>query len=162
MPESSAAQHARFLQEAIALARQGMRSNSGGPFGAVIVQDSSIIGRGWNQVTSTNDPTAHAEIVAIREACQQLRTFQLAGSVLYASCEPCPMCLAAIYWARIEGVHFAAAGSAAAAAGFDDEFIRRELLLPLAARRLPLTVHPSAEAAALFEEWRGRNDKIPY
>lgn len=153
---------ADFLKQAIDLARQGMHSGAGGPFGALIVRQQKIIGSGWNQVTSTNDPTAHAEIVAIRDACSRLNTFQLAGCLLYASCEPCPMCLAAIYWSRIDAVHFAAPASAASAAGFDDELIRRELLLPLAARRLILTQHTDEEAAALLDQWRQKIDKTPY
>ncbi|MGI8978693.1 MAG: nucleoside deaminase [Pirellulaceae bacterium] len=154
--------HHFFLQQAVALARQGMQAGSGGPFGAIIVRDKQIVGRGWNQVTSANDPTAHAEIVAIRDACRQLKTFQLAGSVLYASCEPCPMCLAAIYWSRLSAVYFASSGSEAAAAGFNDDFIRSEHLLPAADRTLKQTQHPLPDAAALFDEWRRKLDKIPY
>lgn len=152
----------RFLQEAISLARQGMEANAGGPFGAVVVREGLVIGRGWNQVTSTNDPTAHAEIVAIRDACSRVKFFHLAGCCLYASCEPCPMCLAAIYWSRIEAVHFAATAADAAAGGFDDDSIRRELLLPAAARKLVLTQHQVPEASLLFNQWRAKRDKTPY
>jgi tRNA(Arg) A34 adenosine deaminase TadA len=150
-----------FLSAAINLAREGMRANRGGPFGAVVVKGGQIIGRGCNQVTSTNDPTAHAEIVAIREACQHLKTFSLAGCELYASCEPCPMCLAAIYWARIERVYYGCS-CATASIDFDDDFIRRELLLPVAARSLPQQLLADDEAAALFAEWRAKLDKTPY
>ena len=152
----------RFLEEAIALARQGMAANAGGPFGAVVVRGGQIIGRGWNQVTSTNDPTAHAEIVAIRDACTQLKSYRLAGCRIYASCEPCPMCLAAIYWSRIDAVYYAATAAEAAAGGFDDDFIRHELLLPEAARKLALTQHPLPGAAGLFAQWRDKSDKTPY
>ncbi|MBC7856675.1 MAG: nucleoside deaminase [Pirellulaceae bacterium] len=154
--------HHIFLQQAVALARQGMQAGSGGPFGAVIVRNDQIVGRGWNQVTSANDPTAHAEIVAIRDACSRLRTFQLAGSVLYASCEPCPMCLAAIYWSRLSAVYFASSSSVAAAAGFDDDFIRSEFSLPATGRKLAQTQYLLPDAAALFDEWRRKLDKTPY
>lgn len=139
-----------------------MRAGDGGPFGAVIVREDQIVGRGWNQVTGANDPTAHAEIVAIRDACRHLKTFQLAGCVLYASCEPCPMCLAAIYWSRLSAIYFASSGSEAAAAGFDDDFIRSELLLPAADRALKQRQQPLPDAAALFDEWRRKLDKTPY
>ena len=150
-----------FLSAAIDLAREGIRNNRGGPFGAVVVKGGQIVGRGCNQVTSTNDPTAHAEIVAIRDACQHLKTFSLASCAMYASCEPCPMCLAAIYWARIERVYYGCP-CAAASADFDDDFIRRELLLPAAARSVSLQLLADDQAAALFDEWRAKPDKIPY
>lgn len=151
-----------FMTAAIDLARQGMRSNLGGPFGAVVVKSGQIIGRGCNQVTSTNDPTAHAEILAIREACQHLKTFSLAGCEIYASCEPCPMCLAAIYWARIERVYYGCTGADAAAIDFSDRLIRDELLLPAESRQVRLVPLARAEALAVFEEWRAKSDKIPY
>ncbi|HEY6168831.1 MAG TPA: nucleoside deaminase, partial [Verrucomicrobiae bacterium] len=127
-----------FMHEAIRLSREKMLAGNGGPFGAVVVKNSKVIGRGWNRVTSTNDPTAHAEVTAIREACQTLGDFRLAGCELYTSCEPCPMCLAAIYWARIERVYFACARQDAAAAGFDDEFLYAEFARPAVERRVEL------------------------
>ncbi len=151
-----------FLTAAIDLAREGMRANRGGPFGAVVVNDGQIVGRGCNQVTSTNDPTAHAEIVAIRDACQHLRTFSLAGCEIYASCEPCPMCLAAIYWARIERVYYGCSCTDADAIDFSDRLIRDELLLPTSARKVPLIPLDKGESLALFDEWRAKADKIRY
>lgn len=151
-----------FLAAAIDLARQGMRSNLGGPFGAVVVKDGQIVGRGCNQVTSTNDPTAHAEILAIRDACRNLKTFSLAGCEIYASCEPCPMCLAAIYWARIERVYYGCTCADAAAIDFSDRLIRDELLLPPERRQVQLVPLSRAEALVVFEEWRAKPDKIPY
>src|SRR5690348_1722263 len=115
-----------FMQEAIRLSEQGMRAGAGGPFGAVIVKDGEIIGRGCHQVLSGKDPTAHAEVVAIRQACQKLGNFDLAGCEIYCSCEPCPMCLAAIMWARLDRVYYAAGREDAAAAGFDDQIISQE------------------------------------
>jgi guanine deaminase len=116
-----------FLREAIRLSLEKMRGNEGGPFGAVVVRDGQIVGRGWNKVTSTNDPTAHAEVVAIRDACSRLNTFSLAGCDLYTSCEPCPLCLAAAYWARLGHIYYAANGDDAAAVGFDDRNFYQEL-----------------------------------
>jgi guanine deaminase len=129
----------RFMREAIRLSRQMMRCGEGGPFGAVVVRKGRIVGRGWNQVTSANDPTAHAEVVAIREACRRLKTFQLADCNLYTSCEPCPMCLSAIYWARLRRVFYASTRKDAARINFDDEFIYRQVALPLHKRRLKMT-----------------------
>src|SRR6187549_461770 len=123
-----------FMQEAIRLAIEGVNAGRGGPFGAVVVKDGQIVGRGCNQVTSTNDPTAHAEVVAIRDACQKLGTFRLAGCEIYASCEPCPMCLATIYWSRIERFYYGCTAADAAAIGFSDDFIRQELGLPIEKR----------------------------
>lgn len=123
-----------YLRLAIELSREKMEANEGGPFGAVIVRDGQIIGRGWNRVTSTNDPTAHAEVVAIRDACQQVKNFTLAGCELYTSCEPCPMCLAAIYWSRLDRIYFASTAQDSAAADFDDQNIYCELSLPIANR----------------------------
>src|SRR5690606_30414999 len=117
----------KFLRAAISLSLEKMQANEGGPFGAVIVRDGEIIGRGWNRVIATNDPTAHAELVAIRDACSQVKTFSLAGCELYTSCEPCPMCLAAILWARLDCVHYAATADDAAAAGFDDQHLYNEI-----------------------------------
>ena len=151
-----------FLHETIRLSVEKMREGRGGPFGAVIVKDGQIISRGWNQVTTTNDPTAHAEIVAIREACQKLGTFRLDGCELYASCEPCPMCLSAIYWARIGRVFFAASRQDAATAGFDDELLYREIPLPFDQRKLPTQQLLRELALPAFAEWRAKADKIPY
>src|SRR6266850_8149344 len=125
-----------FMHEAIRLSVEKMREGRGGPFGAVIVKEGRVISRGWNAVTTTNDPTAHAEITAIREACRKLGTFRLDGCDLYASCEPCPMCLSAIYWARIDRVYFASTRKDAAGIGFDDDFIYQQIPLDLSARSL--------------------------
>lgn len=154
--------HIRFLRQAIDLAREGMRSGQGGPFGALVVRDGEVIGRGQNRVTSSNDPTAHAEVVAIREACRHLGHFQLEGCILYSSCEPCPMCLGAIYWARPDRVFYAGSRQDAAAAGFDDDLIYRELPLPPAERRIPMASLLREDALALFREWRDMPNKIPY
>jgi guanine deaminase len=154
--------HARWMDEAIALARAGMRIHGGGPFGAVVVANGQVVGRGSNQVTPTLDPTAHAEIVAIRDACRALQRFDLRGCVLYTSCEPCPMCLSAIYWARLDRVYFASTRKDAAGIGFDDDFIYQQIPLELAARSLPMHQLPSPAAADLFSEWAAKPDKIPY
>lgn len=151
-----------FMQEAIRLSVEKMREGKGGPFGAVVVKDGQIISRGWNEVTTTNDPTAHAEVVAIREACRALQTFRLDGCELYASCEPCPMCLSAIYWAHIDRLYFAATRQDAAGAGFDDEFLYREILLPVGERRMPTRQLLRDPALVAFAEWKARPDKIPY
>jgi len=151
-----------FMHEAIRLSIEKMREGRGGPFGAVIVQDGRVISRGSNAVTTANDPTAHAEIVAIRAACRKLGTFRLDGCELYASCEPCPMCLSAIYWARIGRLFFAATRQDAAAAGFDDEFLYREIPLPFDQRKLPTQQLFREQALPAFAEWRAKADKIPY
>jgi guanine deaminase len=156
------AQHARWLDEAITLARAGMREHGGGPFGAIVVANGKLVGRGWNQVTRLLDPTAHAEITAIRDACRALQRFDLRGCVLYSSCEPCPMCLAAIYWARLDRVYYASTRSDAAGIGFDDDFIYQQIPLDLAARSLPMVQLPTPGAADLFGEWTAKADKIPY
>jgi guanine deaminase len=127
-----------FMREAIRLSLEKMEAGEDGPFGAVIVQNGRIVGRGWNRVTSTNDPTAHAEIVAIRDACAYLKTFSLVGCEIYTSCEPCPMCFAAIYWARLERIYYAATCQDAAAAGFDDCQFYREVALPPSSRSIPM------------------------
>ncbi len=153
----------RYLREAITLARQGMDRNEGGPFGCVIVKDGRIIGRGNNRVTSTNDPTAHAEVVAIREACKALGDFQLDGCTLYTSCEPCPMCLGAIYWARPDRIVFAATREDAADAGFDDQLIYDELPLAPEERRIPTeALLLRDEARAVFNDWKIKEDKLRY
>lgn len=152
----------RFMREAIRLAKKGMDAGEGGPFGAIVVKDGKIVGTGNNKVTSTNDPTAHAEIVAIRDACRNLGTFQLEGCEIYTSCEPCPMCLGAIYWSRPDAVYFAATREDAAEAGFDDDFIYRELAKPLNERSLKMTQLLRPEAKSVFEEWINKSDKIRY
>lgn len=151
-----------FLREAIALARRGMDRDEGGPFGCVIVKEGRIIGRGNNRVTSSNDPTAHAEVVAIREACQALGSFQLDGCTLYTSCEPCPMCLGAIYWARPDRVVYAGTRTDAADAGFDDQLIYDELPLPPKDRRLPMKAMLREEALPVFAAWKAKPDKTAY
>jgi len=153
---------ARFLREAIRLARTRMREGKGGPFGAVVVRDGVIVARGWNAVTSSLDPTAHAEVVAIRRACRKLGSFSLAGCVLYASCEPCPMCLAAAYWARVDRLVYAAGRGDAARAGFDDAFIYDQVPLPAAERSLPTAQLLRPEAVAVFDDWLAKPDRIPY
>jgi tRNA(Arg) A34 adenosine deaminase TadA len=153
---------AEFLRRAIDLALENVRANQGGPFAALVVRDGRILGEGTNLVTSTNDPTAHAEIVAIRRACAAVGSFQLDGCDLYATCEPCPMCLGAIYWARPQRVIFAATREDASLIGFDDSLIYREISAPLEERRLPMVQMLREEALAIFEEWRRKEDKIPY
>lgn len=151
-----------FMKEAIRLSFETMRNNSGGPFGAVVVKDGKIIARGFNKVVLTNDPTAHAEIVAIREACNALNDFQLTGCVIYTSCEPCPMCMAAIYWARPEKVYYANSKTDAANIGFDDAYIYQQLELPYAERQIPLSRMMESEALEAFKEWATKPDKTPY
>lgn len=150
------------MREAIRLARENMRAGAGGPFGAVVVKDGKIIGRGWNQVTSANDPTAHAEVMAIRAACRALGDFRLNGATIYTSCEPCPMCLSAIYWARIERVYFAGTREDAAAAGFDDALLYREVALALEQRSIPFVSLLRDESLAAFADWNAKTDKVPY
>jgi guanine deaminase len=152
----------KFMQEAIKCSLEGMNSNAGGPFGAVIVKNGEIIARGWNKVTSTNDPTAHAEITTIREACKKLGTFDLSGCELYTSCEPCPMCLAAIYWARIDKIYYGNTKNDAANIGFDDDFIYKEFALPIRKRSIPMEQLDREDAIKSFETWSKKNDKIEY
>jgi tRNA(Arg) A34 adenosine deaminase TadA len=154
--------HAAHLQAAIALSRARMEAGFGGPFGAIVARDSEVVAQGWNQVTSRNDPTAHAEIEAIREACRRLGRFDLRGHVLYTSCEPCPMCLGAIYWARLDAVYYANTRADAAAIGFDDDYIYREFAQPMVGRSLPFVHLPSDEARAAFRAWAEKPDKIRY
>ncbi len=160
--ETPAGADLAFLREAIALARAGAASGVGGPFGAVIVLDGRIVGRGQNRVTSTNDPTAHAEVVALRAACAALGRFHLSDATLYASCEPCPMCLAAAYWAHIERIVFACTRDDAAAIGFDDAYVYRELVAPPAARRVPEIPLLRDEGLVVFREWTDNPRRIPY
>ncbi len=148
------------MRHAVRLSEERMHEGHGGPFGAVIVKDGKVIAEGWNMVTSANDPTAHAEVVAIRIACKKLGTFSLEGCDIYASCEPCPMCLAAIYWARIDHIFFANTREEAAAIGFDDELLYREIPKPIAERTIPTKHMPLPEAEAVFAEWQAKPDKV--
>ncbi len=150
------------MARAIQLAIEGVQSGRGGPFGAVIVREGSIIAEGSNAVTSTNDPTAHAEVLAIRRACETLGVFELKDSELYTSCEPCPMCLGAIYWARLAKIYFASTAEDAAKAGFDDSFIYDELKRPYSERRIPTIQIMRDESLAGFRAWLDRPNKIPY
>lgn len=152
----------KFMREAIRLSIEPMEAGLGGPFGAVIVKDGEMVGYGYNQVTERNDPTAHAEIVAIRSACARLSDFALTGCEIYCSCEPCPMCLSAIYWARISKIYYANISEQASAAGFDDSWLYRELTLPLASRRIPSVRILSEEALIALDKWQNKADKVPY
>lgn len=156
------ADHDKFIREAIRLSREPMQKGAGGPFGAVIVKDSKIIARGWNQVTSGNDPTAHAEVVAIREACKKLEDFSLVGCTIYTSCEPCPMCLAAIYWARLDRIYYSNSRADAADINFDDDFLYKEISLAIEHRSLPMTQLLRDEAIKVFKEWQAKVDKVEY
>lgn len=151
-----------FMARAIELAIENVNAHRGGPFAALVAKDGTIVAEGTNLVTSILDPTAHAEITAIRNACRTLKTFQLTGCDLYTTCEPCPMCLGAVYWARLDHLYFASTRDDAAAAGFDDAHIYRELSLPLEARRIPTIGLMRKEAQAAFDAWRGLPDRVPY
>lgn len=155
-------QHFEFMQHAIALAERNIHQCLGGPFGAVIVKDNVIIAESQNLVTSTNDPTAHAEVSAIRKACEKLSTFDLSGCILYTSCEPCPMCLGAIYWSRLSQFFYGSTRADAAAAGFDDDFIYNELALPPAHRQLSTQQILVEEANMVFNLWKNSENKTPY
>jgi tRNA(Arg) A34 adenosine deaminase TadA len=150
------------MREAIRLSRRGSDRNEGGPFGAVIVHQGRIVGRGWNRVLKTNDPTAHAEMVAIRVACRRLSRFHLDDCELYTSCEPCPMCLSAIYWARLRRIYFANTRRDAERIGFQDEFLYRELKQPIARRRIPTVALLRSEAREVFDWWLARPDRRSY
>lgn len=152
----------RFMRRAIELSVENVRVRRGGPFGCVIVKSGEIIAEGWNEVTASNDPTAHAEVVAIRRACLKLQTFQLNDCDLYTSCEPCPMCLGAIYWARPRRIYYAGTHKDAAQAGFDDSFIYQEMRVPVDQRQIPMTQLLNGEALAGFQEWQKTADKITY
>jgi len=151
-----------FMREACRLAEEGLRGGRGGPFGCVVVRRGEVVGRGQNQVTSEQDPTAHAEVVAIRDACRGLGTFQLADCELYTSCEPCPMCLAAIYWARFQKVFYANTRRDAARIEFDDDLIYREVARPVGHRKIPMKQLLRPEALKVFAEWKNKADKIRY
>ncbi|WP_232058393.1 nucleoside deaminase [Nibribacter ruber] len=153
---------AGFMREAIQLSIDKMKEGKGGPFGTVIVKDGKIIARGFNNVTSSNDPTAHAEVDAIRKACQTLGTYQLTGCDLYTSCEPCPMCLGAIYWARPDRVFYGNTKADAAAIGFDDAFIYEEIELPLHKRTIPMQQFMREEALKGFLEWEKQEGRTEY
>jgi len=150
------------MRAAIRLSLSKMRTGCGGPFGAVVVRNGKIIGRGWNQVTSANDPTAHAEVTAIRDACGRLKTFQLDDCEIYTSCEPCPMCLAAIYWAHLRKVYYANTRKDAAKIAFDDDLIYREVAKPISQRLIPMKQLLRPEALKVFTEWQNKADKIRY
>jgi tRNA(Arg) A34 adenosine deaminase TadA len=152
----------RYMLEAIKKAEENIITGEGGPFGAVVVRNGKIIASAGNRVTSTNDPTAHAEVVAIREACKALGTFDLTGCEIYASCEPCPMCLGAIMWSRIDKLHFAANRNDASRAGFDDELFYTELALPAEHRMMKPSQMLQKEANEIFDKWLEKLDKIPY
>jgi tRNA(Arg) A34 adenosine deaminase TadA len=154
--------HKDFMSEAVKVAIKGMNANEGGPFGCVVVKDGKVIGRGNNKVTSTNDPTAHAEITAIRDACKSLNDFQLEGCIIYTSCEPCPMCLGAIYWARPDKVYYGSNQKDAADIGFDDEFIYKEIPLPYEKRSIPFEQCARDIALEAFQKWSEKEDKIEY
>lgn len=151
-----------FMMEAIELSKKCLETGKGGPFGAVVVKDGKIVGRGSNHVTINNDPTAHAEVMAIRDACHNLHTFQLDGCELYTSCEPCPMCLGAIYWARPDRIYYAGSQFDASDAGFDDSFIYDEIALPYEKRRIPAQQFEREEARKVFEMWKNLASKVDY
>ena len=152
----------KFLERAIELSKLGMQSGNGGPFGCIVVQGDEIVGEGNNMVTSSNDPTAHAEVVAIRNACEKLGTYQLTDCEIYTSCEPCPMCLGAIYWARPKKIYFALDQKDAQDAGFDDSFIYEEIPLAIKERKIPMIPFGRNEAIVAFEEWIDKLDKTAY
>jgi guanine deaminase len=151
-----------FMEKAIALATENVTSGAGGPFGAVIVRDGKIVATGANLVTATNDPTAHAEVVAIRNACTALASFQLTGCHIYTSCEPCPMCLAAIYWARCDAIFYGSCAADAAAAGFDDAFLYEEMKRPMDQRTIPAVNLLPEQAISCFHAWRAHASRIDY
>jgi tRNA(Arg) A34 adenosine deaminase TadA len=152
----------KYLQQAVELAKQGIKDGMGGPFGCIIVKDGEVVGKGCNQVTSSNDPTAHAEVVAIRDACRRLGNYQLTDCDVYTSCEPCPMCLGALYWARPRRVVYASTRHEAADAGFDDAFIYIEINVPPGDRKIPFSHESLDEAAAVFRSWKTKGDKKLY
>jgi guanine deaminase len=152
----------KFLSQAAALAEENMLKGLGGPFGALVVKEGRVVGRGFNQVTSLNDPTAHAEVQAIRDACKNLSSFQLDDCEIYTSCEPCPMCLGALYWARPKAIYFASTRKDAADAGFDDDLIYREIVLPVEKRSIPTKGYPYEGHLRVFELWKTKQDRVEY
>lgn len=150
------------MQYAVSLSRRGMEQGDGGPFGSIVVRGEEIVGEGWNQVLCENDPTAHAEVMAIRDACKRLGTFQLTDCEIYTSCEPCPMCLGAIYWARPSKVYYANTKEDAAAINFDDSFIYREITVPHDEKKIPLIELRDLDALKVFQEWKAMNNKTLY
>ena len=154
--------HSQFMLEAIRLSRIHMMKGHGGPFGAVVVRKGRIVGRGWNQVTTTHDPTAHAEVMAIRDACKKLKTYDLSDAVIYTSCEPCPMCLAAAYWARLGKVYYGNTRKDAAKIEFDDDFLYDEISKPLTKRSLVMKQILRPEALKVFKLWSMKIDKVEY
>ncbi len=154
--------HNAFMTRAIELSIENVQSGRGGPFAAVVVKDGALIAEGLNCVTSMNDPTAHAEVMAIREACKKLGVFELTGCEIYTSCEPCPMCMGAIYWARPERVYFGNTAADAAEAGFDDSLIYQEIVQPHAERKIPMIQMMRDEALEGFRAWQRKSDKVPY
>lgn len=155
-------QHEKFMKMAIQLSEENVLNNVGGPFGAVIVKDGKIIAKSANKVTSTNDPTAHAEVSAIRIACKKLKTFDLSGCIIYTSCEPCPMCLSAVYWARIETIYYANTKQDAENIGFSDKFIYDELEKPMEHRKLPIKQMMRDEALQAFKLWEKSAIRVAY
>ena len=151
-----------FMLRAIELSRKNMQDGAGGPFGAVIVKNGAIIGEGWNKVTSSNDPTAHAEVSAIRDACKNIENFSLEGAEIYTSCEPCPMCLGAIYWARLSTIYYGNTRKDAADIQFDDDFIYQEIPKKIEDRQIPMVQCAHGESLEVFKEWQNKADKIPY
>jgi len=156
------AQAEKFMRQALELARKGMENGDGGPFGCVIVKDGAVIGEGWNRVVSTNDPTAHGEVVAIRETCTKNKNFSLKGCELYTTGEPCPMCLAAIYWARIDRVYYGFSCKDAATIGFDDSFIYEQMNKPLAARTIPEVQVLGTESFELLKKYAAKPNRVKY
>lgn len=154
--------HEELMREAIALSLRNVQENNGGPFAALIAREGKVISLGKNLVTSTNDPTAHAEIIAIREACRETGSFKLDGCVIYTTCEPCPMCLGAIYWARLEKIYYANSREEAAKIGFDDRLIYREISLPISQRKIPAERLMQDEAFIAFREWERKENKKRY
>lgn len=151
-----------FMRKAVELAVENVRSGCGGPFGAVIVRGGEVVAAAANRVAATNDPTAHAEVVAIRQACERLQTFDLRGCEIYASCEPCPMCLCAIYWARIDRIYYAANSADAAAAGFDDSRFYREICAPHSARAVPIVNLMDERSGEPFDAWKNSPLRVEY
>ncbi len=150
------------MNRAIELSLEKMKSGEGGPFGAVVVKNGKIIAEGWNQVTSSNDPTAHAEVNAIRKACKTLNTYSLQGCEIYTSCEPCPMCLSAIYWARLDKIYFANTRQDAAKINFDDEFLYNEIGKQISDRKIPMVQMGRDQAIKVFEAWQKKTDRVQY